>query len=138
MQALATFFHSEKPLYVSTTNEYYRLARSNAKYLVQHDQVLTHSLYESSLEPFGLQAAITAPELKANLQDYLLGQIDARYADRTADNQRCADDLDSALVEMQHRIEQVAADHPMRATLPPATLEGVKQWVLEIKADLGV
>lgn len=136
--ALCNFFDSEKALYVSVADSYYVTASSNAKALIQQDQVATSERYRSSLEPFGLRPDVRAPGLVQAARGDMSQQVDQRLALHKQDDADAATALGESLHRMQARVDQVAKGGALRVRTPPLTLEGVKAWIAEAQADTGV
>ncbi|WP_419804341.1 hypothetical protein [Terriglobus sp.] len=138
MAALCDFYDSEKPLYVSVADGYYAAAASNAKELIRRDQVATNERYRSSLEPFGLQPDVHAPELLKAVHEDLKQQVEQRLLQHKRDDADAADALGEALHRMRERVDAVAKGRALRVRMPPLTLAGVKAWVAEVQMETGV
>ena len=136
--ALCTFYDSEKPLYVSVSDSYYVTASSNAKALIQQDQVATNERYRSSLAPFGLKPDVHAPALLQAARDDMSQQVDQRLTQHKQDDADAANALGDSLHRMQARVATVAKGGALRVRVPPLSLEGVKGWIAEVQTDTGV
>lgn len=135
--ALSSFFDSEAELYQSTADAYYVVAAANSEALIRRNQVSPGFLYRSSLQPFGLQPDITDAALRKTSAADLQTRVHSRLADHQRQDLAAVTDLSDALHTMRDRVARVASGKPLRATLPPLTLDGVKAWVDDVRGDLG-
>lgn len=130
--SLAAFFDSEKGTYDSINRAYLVTAKSVAVDMVKNNQVDPSAVFVSSLQPFGLTAAIGREQIRTNLQQYLLGQTDAQYAVKLKAAQEATAAMDKALEEMDKRVRLVADDKPMTIRIPPFSLATVESWIAEV------
>lgn len=138
MVALSSFFDSEAELYQSTADGYYIVAAANSQALIERNQVSSGFLYRSSLQPFGLSPEITDAALRKTSRADLQVRVTDRLADHRERDRAAVSDLSESLHSMRDRVARVANGKPLRATLPPLTLDGVKAWIDEVRSDLGV
>lgn len=127
--SLTAFFDLEKGTYDSINQAYLVTAKSVADYMVNNNQVDPSAVFVSSLQPFGLSAAISREQIRTNLQQYLLGQIDTQYAVKLKAAQEATVAMDQALEEMDKRVKLVAEDKPMTIRIPPFSLATVESWI---------
>lgn len=129
---LMAFFDSEQETYDSINQAYLVTARAVARKMVQNNQVDASAVFVSSLQPFGLTAAIDDAKIKTAMQEYLLAQIDTQYALKLKSAQEATEALDQALKEMDARVKLVAGDKPMTLRMPPFSLETVQSWISQV------
>ncbi len=128
---LTAFFDSEKGIYDSINQAYLVTAKSVADNMVRNNQVDPSEVFVSSLQPFGLTAAIGKEQIRTNMQQYLLGQIDTQYTMKLKAAQQATEAMDKALAEMDKRVKLVANDKPMTIRSPPFSLETVHSWIAD-------
>lgn len=129
--SLAALFGAEKGTYDSINQAYLVTAKSVADSMVTNNQVDPSGVFVSSLQPFGLAAAISREQIKTNMQPYLLKQIDTQYVVKLKAAQEGTEAMDKALTEMDKRVKLVAGDKPMTIRIPPFSLATVESWVAE-------
>lgn len=135
--ALSALFDKEADTYVSFSNSYYNAAASASNALIQQQAVPAALLFRSSLEPFGLIADITDAQTKKAAVAHLRNMVSSRQAERAAQTRAATNDLGEALHVMRDRIDTVARHKPLHADRPPFTLEGAREWINQVRNDLG-
>ena len=135
---LCRFFDSEKAVYEAVAADYYTGAAANATELIDEGQVSVGAPFRSSLEPFGLEAEINLPQLKAAARDDMEAEVHGRLAALNQSSNDATDALGDALHRMQGRVATVAKGGLLRVRVPPLSLDAVKAWLGELQTLSGV
>jgi hypothetical protein len=136
VSALAQLYEKETPVYESLCRQYFVLAQSLAKELIERKWIDEGVFLAPALEPFGFSSLISArameaasPDTAAKLKSYALAQIDSQATEKTEAQQKATAGLGQALDEMSKRIHQLATDKTMPQRGSPPSLADVESWM---------